>query len=344
MKKLLEKLCGAFGTTGLEGGVSELIENEISQSMPKNAEIIRDNLGGICLHIKNEGKQKLMICAHMDEVGFMVTGICEDGLLKFGTVGGINPLVLCSKRLVSENGIYGVITSKPPHLLRGEERKRRTEICDMRISIGATCKADAEKYVKVGEAFTFADTDFKIVENCVVSKALDDRHGCASMLYAIKELVKNEDTSPYDLYFAFTTREEIGVSGALCMAEIIKPDMAIVIESKAVLDLPGVGEDRQVGALGEGALISYADLGAIMDRELTEKLISVCERNGIKYQINRAVAGGNDSASIQKSASGARVSLMSAPSRYIHSSASVIDYRDFEAICKAVYNFVREEK
>lgn len=344
MIEALKRLCQAIGVSGNEGQVREIIKKEIEGNMPKGSELFLDGLGGIYLHIKNEGKKRLMLCAHMDEVGFMVTEITENGTLKFGTVGGINPLVLPSKRVIFGNGTKGVITSKPIHLQGKEERNRRSEISDMRVSIGATTKTEAQKYVSVGDIFTFDDCEFRVCEDTVVSKALDDRHGCTALLYAIRELAKSGKTSDYDLYFAFTTREEIGVSGAWCGSEIIKPDYAIVIESKAVLDLPDVGEDKMVGKLGEGALISYADLGAIMDRQLTDKLIRTCEKNDIKYQINKAIAGGNDSSNIQKGAYGARVALISAPSRYIHSGASVINLNDFDAICKAIYAFITEKE
>ncbi len=344
MKKLLEKLCQAFAPSGFEGQVRNIIEEEISKTSLENTEILSDNLGGICLHIKNEGKKKLMICAHIDEVGFMVTEITESGTLKFGCVGGINPLVLSSKTVVSENGVRGVISTKPIHLLDAKERKVRPEISNMRINIGAKDKKDAEKLVSVGDYFVFDSAFESFGKNQIKAKAIDDRHGCTAMLYAIKELAKSGKKSDYDLYFAFTCREEVGVSGAWCITEIVKPDFAIVIESKAVCDLPSVSEDECVGKLGEGALISYADLGAIMDRELTNKIISVCEKNKIKYQINRAVSGGNDTSNIQRGAYGAKVALISAPSRYIHSSANVINYEDFESICKAIYSFITEKE
>lgn len=340
MKKLLKKLCLAFGPTGLEHRVESLIEGEILKSMPGDAEIIRDNLGGIYLHIKNEGAPKLMLNAHMDEVGFMVTTVAENGQIKFGSVGGINPLILGAKRVIFENGVRGVILSKPIHLLSHEEREKCPKISDMLVDIGARSKEEALSLVSIGDYFTF-DSDFvEMGGSQIKAKALDDRHGCCAMLSTIASLAKNKARSKYDLYFAFTTREEIGFSSAGCATEIIKPDYAIVIESKAVLDLPEISEDRCVGRLGDGALISYADGGAIMDRALTDELISVCKENNIKYQINRAVSGGNDSAPIQIGAHGTRVALISAPSRYIHSGACVVDYCDLEEICKALYAFV----
>lgn len=342
MKKLLRKLCLAFGPSGLEDRVSAIIEGELLASMPENSEIIRDNLGGIYLHIKNEGAPRLMISAHMDEVGFMVTAICEDGTLKFGPVGGVNPLILSAKQVIFENGVRGVISSKPIHLLSREERETRTEIKDMYVDIGATSKENAMTLVKIGDYFTFDSAFVEMGDNKIKAKALDDRHGCCIMLSAIRQIKEKGLKSKYDLYFAFTTREEVGFSGAHCATEIIQPDYAIVIESKAVLNLPGIDDDRCVGVLGEGALISYADCGAIMDRALTDKIIEICVKNEIKYQINRSVSGGNDSSNIQRGARGAKVALVSAPSRYIHSSASVVSYGDLEQILKIITLFVTQ--
>lgn len=343
MKQILKELCLAFGPSGYEDEVRAIIERELAPALSDGAELIRDTLGGVYLHIKNEGAPKLMICAHMDEVGFMVTEITEDGCIRFGSVGGTNPIVLGAKRVIFENGINGVISSKPIHLLDRDEAEKCPKISEMYVDIGASSKEETQKIIHVGDYFTFKSDFVEFGDSFVKAKAIDDRHGCTAMLFVIRELLKTKEKSPYDLYFAFTTREEIGFSGALCASEIVKPELAIVIESKAVVDLPETEPERAVGALGEGALISYADLGAIMDRALTDKLISVCEENGIKYQINRAVSGGNDSASIQKGAFGARVALVSAPSRYIHSGASVINYSDFECICNAIYKFVIKE-
>lgn len=343
MKELLKELCCAFGPSGFEGAVRKIVERELSENKIENSELMTDNLGGIYLHIKNEGAPRLVINAHLDEVGFMVTEITERGTLKFGNVGGIDPIVLSAKRVVSERGVKGVIASKPIHLLSADERKVRTEIADMYIDIGAPDKKTALTLTDIGEYFVF-DSDFvELGPDKIKAKALDDRHGVCAMLSVIRNLLKSGKRSPYDLYFAFTTREEVGFSSASCAAELIKPDYAIVIESKAVLDLPNIGEDKSVGTLGGGGLISYADRGAIMDRALTERLIAVCEKNDIKYQINRAVTGGNDSSTLQRGALGTKVALISAPSRYIHSSANVISYSDFECICQAIGAFVTEE-
>ena len=341
MKELLKKLCLEFGPSGFEDGVKAIISAKLKELSTPECEIIEDNLGGIYFHIPKKGAPRLMVNAHMDEIALMVTGATDSGALRFERVGGIDPIILLSKRVISENGVNGVISSKPIHLLDKEERKKKPSVDKMLINIGAKTKEEALTACPVGTYFAF-ESDFVEMGNKIKAKALDDRHGCTEMLSAIEMLSKNGFKSKYDLFFAFTTREEISYSGAYCATEIIRPDYAIVIESKAVLDLPGVSDSESVASLGKGALISYADRGAIMNRELTEALVECCKENEIKYQINRAVSGGNDSATIQKSALGARVALVSAPSRYIHSPSSVVDMDDLTAIRDLIFNFVKE--
>ena len=341
MKELLNEMCLAFGPSGFEDSVKAIIKARLEKIATPECEIIEDNLGGIYFHIPKKNAPRLMINAHMDEIALMVTGALDNGALHFERVGGIDPIVLSSKRVISENGIKGVISSKPIHLLDKDERKRAPAVDKMLIDIGARDKKEALDACPIGTYFAF-DSDFVEMGKKIKAKALDDRHGCTEMLSAIEMLSQDGFKSKYDLFFAFTTREEVSYSGAHCATEIIRPDYAIVIESKAVLDLPGVDEDKSVASLGEGALISYADRSAIMDRALTDAIIDTCEKNGIKYQINRAVSGGNDSATIQRCALGTRVALVSAPSRYIHSASSVVDMDDLVAIRDLIFNFVKE--
>lgn len=341
MKNLLKELCLAFGPSGYEYDVKAIIKARLEAIASSECEIIEDNLGGIYFHIPKKNAPRLMINAHMDEIALMVTGATDSGELRFERVGGIDPIVLLSKRVVSENGIKGVISSKPIHLLDKEERKKSPRVDKMQIDVGARDKKEALDACPIGTYFAF-DSDFVEMGKKIKAKALDDRHGCAEMLSAIEKLALDGFKVKYDLYFAFTTREEVSYSGANCATEIIRPDYAIVIESKAVLDLPGVDEDKGVATLGDGALISYADRGAIMDRGLTESIIDTCVKNSIKYQINRSVSGGNDSATIQRGALGTRVALVSAPSRYIHSPSSVVDFDDLVAIRDLIFSFVKE--
>jgi len=336
MKELLKELSLAFGPSGCEDGVREIIKSYLMANMPTDSEIFEDKSGGIYLHIKGEGKPKLMVCAHMDEVGFMVTHIEENGLLRFGCVGGIDPIVLTAKRVVFESGHKGSIIAKPVHLLSEGEKDKRPKVENMLIDIGANSRNEAEKLTFVGEFFTFDSDYVEYGEGFVKCKALDDRLGCAIMCKVISDIKNGDLSCEYDLYFAFTCREEVGFSGALGATEMIKPDYAVVIESKAVADVFGVSDQKKVCILGDGAIVSFADLGTIYDRDFTRHVMDLCERNEIKYQVHRVISGGNDSRHIQTDAGGCRVALLSAASRYIHSPADVVHYDDLDAIYKAL--------
>lgn len=341
MKELLRELSLAFGPSGCEDEVRDIIEKYVKENMPKNAELFHHKSGGLFLHIPKENKPKLMICAHMDEVGFMVTGIEENGLLRFGCVGGIDSIVLTAKRVASERGVKGSIIAKPVHLLSAEERDKRPLVDNMLIDIGADTRKEALNLTFVGEYFTFDSDYIEYGEGFVKCKALDDRLGCAIMCKAIKEIKENNVNCDYDLYFAFTCREEVGFSGAFGATELIKPDYAIVIESKAVSDICGVSEMKKVCDLGSGAIVSFADLGTIYDKDFINYIMELCDKEEIKYQVHRMVSGGNDSRNIQGGASGCRVGLLSAASRYIHSPSDVVHYDDLDAIYKALMAVIK---
>lgn len=344
MRELLKELSLAFGPSGCEDEVREIIKKYTKENMPLDSEIFEDRVGGVFLHVKNEGKPRLMICAHMDEVGFMVTHIEDSGLLRFGCVGGIDPIVLTSKRVISESGSRGSIIAKPVHLLSPDERGKRPLVDNMLIDIGASSKEEAEKLTFVGEYFTFDSEYVEFGKGYVKCKALDDRLGCAIMCRLIKKLKEENIKSEYDLYFAFTCREEVSFSGAASATRIINPDYGLVIESKAVSDVEGVSDQKKVAVLGEGAIVSFADLGTIYERDFTWHIMDLCKEKGIKYQVHRIVSGGNDSRHIQTMAGGTKVALLSAASRYIHSPADVVHYDDLEAIYSALEAVVFEKQ
>lgn len=340
LRELLKKLSLEFGPTGYHKPVLNMIISELKDYESKFEAYI-DKAGAYIVRFPNEDKPKLMVSAHMDEVGFMVTEICDDGRLRFGNVGGIDPIVMSSKRVISENGIKGAIISKPIHLQSHDERKEITNAKDMYIDIGCDTKEDAEKHVMLGDLFTFISEYIEFGDGFIKGKALDDRLGCAIMCQAIKEICKNDLKLNYDLYFAFTSREEIGYSGAFLATEQIKPDYGFIIESTAVGDIHGAPSEKIVAKLGEGGAISFADRGAIYDRDFVNQIMNMCKKNDIKYQIKQYVSGGNDASNIQKSAYGVKVAVMSAPSRYIHSMSNVIHKDDLTSIYRTLIALVQ---
>lgn len=327
--KLLEKLCTVEGISGDEGSVREIIINEIK---PFADEIKTDNLGNIIVFEKgkNRAKAKLMLSAHMDEVGFMVTDITSDGYLKFDEVGGLDRRVVLGKTVtVGKNKVNGVIGVKPIHLSKSDERTAVPKYSEMYIDIGATSKDDVLSVVSYGDSVNFNS----IYENngyTVKSKAIDDRFGCLALI----ELIKSE--LEYDMHFVFAVQEEVGLRGAKVAAYSVDPEFAIVVETTTAADIAGVEETRQVCNLGDGAVISVMDRRTIYDKRMSEMAFECAEETGAKAQYKRAVAGGNDSGVIHQSRGGVKTLAISLPCRYLHSSVTVANVSDCDDIIKIV--------
>ena len=327
--KLLERLCKCDGISGYEGKVRELIIEEIK---PYADNISVDNLGNLIVHKKgkNRGKSKLMLSAHMDEVGLMVTDITSDGYLKFDEVGGIDRRVLLGKSVtVGKNRINGVIGVKPIHLCKGEENARIPELSEMYIDIGADSKEDALKHIKYGDSINFV-SDFTATADSITSKALDDRFGCLVLI----ELIKRE--LEYDMDFAFVVQEEVGLRGAKVAAYTVDPEFALVIETTTAADVPEIDENKQVCNLSDGAVISVMDRRTIYDKEMIALAFDCAAKSKIKAQYKRAVAGGNDAGVIHSSRSGVRTLAVSLPCRYLHSLNCVVNKQDCENMLKLV--------
>ncbi len=347
--ELLEKLSLLFGPSSCEGEVADFIVGQIQGDCDSYT---RDRLGNVIAKVSGRGieynaesPKKVMICAHMDEVGIMVSDITEEGYLKFMTIGGISPAVLLDKRVIIGEGdkrINGIISSKAIHMQSAEERTKVTPISKMYIDIGASSETEAREYVEIGDVGVFESdfVRFGSEDKLIKGKALDDRLGCAIMIDIMRKLHTNGKGLEYDVYFAFTCCEEIGISGAVVAANTISPDAAIVLESTAVADIHGVPEASRVAKLGEGGAISLMDRSTIYDRNIVDIALSVAEIKGIKAQIKRYISGGNDSANIQRSGKGVKVLSLSAPSRYIHSASNVVHTDDVEAMGELVYALV----
>lgn len=330
--ELLKQLCTAFAPTSCEDEVAQIVKEHLKRCCD---DVTENFPGNVIAHVKGKSNERLMVAAHMDEVGFMISKISDDGFLYFGNLGGIDPKVMAGKRVTvkTENGKYnGVISSKSIHLKSAEERKKATAADKMYIDIGADSKEDAEKYVSVGDYATF-DSDFVLFgDGFIKSKSLDDRAGCYVMLKTIDYIKENGIVPYYDLYFAFTCREECGMSGAVTAANMIKPDYSLVLECTAVADVYGVDKSKQAARLGDGAVISAMDNGTVYLREMVDFAMKTGEKNGVKCQIKKLVAGGTDAHHIHLSNGGVKCINMSVPSRYIHSPSCVIKEQDLESV------------
>lgn len=330
---MLKKLTEAFGVSGYENEVRDIIANEI-QSYCTEMQI--DSMGNlkVCKKSKKQNAKKILLSAHMDEVGLIITDITEDGYLKFESVGGIDPKVLISQR-VRVNGHNGVIALKAVHLTDKEERKKPLSEKKLYIDIGAKSRDDAMQYVIRGDYAVF-DSEYVEFGNMIKAKALDDRLGCFVMIELLK---MNWDI---DLYCNFTVQEECGLRGATVATRCIYPDYAIVIEGTTCNDMAGVPENLRVTKLGGGAAISVLDSASKADDELIGLLIRAAKKHGIPYQFKASTAGGNDAGVICTIDGGIKTASVSVPCRYIHSPVSVMNKNDFESCKNLIAVFLNE--
>ena len=337
LKGLVRKLAALNGTSGDETDVREYIIS----SLPEDVGYRVDNLGNLIVEKKGDvtPEKKLMIAAHMDEVGFIVTHIEDSGELCFAPVGGVLPAVVFGRQLVFKNGVRGAVASKPLHLLKGDERDEQPKISSLRIDIGAESKEEAEKLVSVGDCAYFTGEQRDFGSGYMSGKALDDRVGCGIML----ELLNSD--LPYDCTFVFTVQEEIGTRGAKAAAFSVDPDLAIVIETTTACDFSGTEGEKKVCELGKGPVVSYMDKGTIYDKELYRLGFETAKNIGIPCQTKSAVAGGNDSGAIHTSAGGVRTMAISVPCRYLHSPNCVIketDLADTKKLVRAVIDSIMQ--
>ena len=331
--ELIERLSLAFGPSGCEGEVAALICEELA-GLP--VELTYDRMGNLTAHLPGPvGAPRVLLSAHMDEVGFMITEIEKKGFLRFSTLGGIDPRVMVGRPVTlgdESKRVCGVISCKGIHFQNAEERGKTPELKDMYIDIGVGDKDAVERFVSLGDFGTF-DTKFLPLGKdgeFISGKALDDRVGCAVLIEVLRAVAS--EALPLDLYFAFTVREELGISGATVVANRVAPDIAFVIETTAMADLPDVPAARRVADMGKGGVLSLLDRATIYDRALIDLALEVGAREGIPVQVKRFVSGGNDAKHVQRSGKGVRCLALSAPTRYLHAPVSVASRRDIESM------------
>lgn len=319
---LLKELLALRGVSGHENEVRAFI---LEQAKPLADAVTVDALGSVIAYkkAKKDGAKTVMFDAHMDEVGFIIQYVCEDGLLRYLPVGGIDPAVCVSKRvLVGDDKIPGVIGSKAVHLQDDDESTRPFKHSHLFIDIGAKDREDALSKVKTGEYATFVSDIVEFGDGFIKSRALDDRVGCAVLLELLKER--------YDvnLVCSFSVQEEIGLNGALVAGRRVNPDYAIAFEGTTANDTPGARVHEEICTPGMGPTISFMDRASIVNPVLYKYLIELAEKNGLSWQVKRGVAGGNDAGAIQRANTGVATAVISVPCRYIHSPASVCCLKD----------------
>ena len=337
MLELLKELCRLNGVSGAEDPVRNFIQ---TQAQPYADSLRSDALGNLIVFKRGKKStgNKLLLAAHMDEVGVIVTRITEEGFLKFDFVGGVDRRVAIGKPVVlGENEIPGLIGLKAIHLVSREEEEKVPKTDALYIDIGAKDREEAEKLVPPGTYGSFVGPPQEFGQGFLKAKAIDDRIGCAIMLELLKEDL------PLDVTFAFTAQEEVGTRGAFGSAFSVSPEVALVLETTTAADLPGVEGARRVCAPGKGPVISYMDGATIYDRDLFEILRRLAEDHGIPWQTKEYIAGGNDARTIQRSRSGVRVAALSAAVRYLHAPATVGSLADFENMWKLTRLFLADQ-
>ena len=336
MIETLKTLCALNGVSGNEGEVREYILDRLREHAD---EVMTDVMGNVIAFKKGTKtpEKKLALCAHIDEVGVIITGITDDGYLKFAMTGSIDSRVVIGKTiLIGKQRVLGVIGCKAIHITKAKDREKVLETDELSIDIGAKNREEAEKLVMRGDTGAFESEIREFGDGFIKAKAIDDRFGCAVLL----ELLKSE--LPCDCMFAFTVQEEVGLRGAYTAAYRTSPDVALIIESTTAADFPSVSDNKKICKAGCGPVIPFMDGGTIYDRELRSVLTGIADKNGIKWQTKNVVAGATDGAAFQRSRTGIKTVAVSAPVRNIHSPSCVCKLTDMEAVCRLVLLFLEE--
>jgi putative aminopeptidase FrvX len=337
LSSLLGRLSDAFGPSGREAAVRTLIKAEVEPLVDRLEVDAMGNLITFKAGTSAEPRLKVMLSAHMDEVGFMITEVDKSGLLKFATVGGIDARLLLAKRvLVGGDRVPGVITGPVPHLQTAESARRVLQIDDLAIEIGAADEKAANGKVKQGDYGVFA-TQFQLLSDdpdwpTARGKAFDDRAGCAAMIGLLAERY------PVDLYGVFTVQEEVGLRGARVAAYRVEPDAAISLEGTICDDLPQPpgADDSPVTRLGDGPAVSLMDRALVSHPGLLRLLQDTAEAEGIRIQYKAPLLGSTDSGAIHLTRAGVPAITVSIPCRYIHSPAAILNLNDLENIVRLV--------
>jgi endoglucanase len=329
---VLEKLSNARGVAGREEEVRGLMKELLK---PNVDEIREDKLGNV-IGVK-EGKKDaptVMLAAHMDEIGLMVKNITKEGFLQFAKIGGIDDRILIAQKIfvhTDKESITGVVGSKPPHILKEDEKKRVIEAEDLFIDVGAKDKQDAQKMgVRVGDVVSFDIKFARLGTDSVVGKAFDDRVGCTVLIETMRKLPKVDCT----VYAVGTIQEEVGLRGAATAAFQLYPDIGIALDVTVAGDIPGVKEVEAPAKIRVGPALTVADAGLITHPKVLKLLIDSAEENKIPYQLETGLMGATDAARIALTKEGVLSGVISVPTRYIHSPASLLSLGDVEKAVK----------
>jgi len=339
-EKLLQALTDAHGVPGYEVEIRALLRNYLAPL----GNISQDKLGSVICHQQGDGP-RVMLAGHMDEIGFIIRHVTEEGFLKFLQLGGWWDQVLLGHRVIiktHKGDVVGVIGAKPPHMLDAEERKKIVEKKDMYIDIGATSYEEAVATgVRVGDP-AVPDSSFAVMANpkMYVAKAFDDRIGCAVGIEVMRHF--KDKAHPNNLYGVTTVMEEVGVRGATTSARAIDPDVAIILESDIAGDVPGIKAEESDIKLGGGPTIMVYDARMIPNIKLRDLCIETAEALGITVQFSSMPGGATDGSVIHLHGTGVPTIVIGVAARHIHSHNSIIHRDDFDNTVKLVSAIVEK--
>lgn len=311
---LLKRISETPGIPGFEKSIRHLVIQEVS---PFVDEVKVDNMGNVTAFKKGSSDKKVMLAAHMDEIGFIVNHIDENGFVRFIPLGGFDPKTLTSQRVVvhGKKDLTGVMGTKPVHMMSEEEKKRNVKMEDFFIDLGLP-KEEVEKHIQVGDPIT-RERELIQMGNCVNGKSLDNRISVYVLIETLKQLSGKQ--VPYDIYGVFTVQEEVGIRGAQVATQEIQPDFGIAIDTTIAFDVPGSQPHQQVTKLGGGVAVKLLDATAIADYRMVAYMKQVATRNQITWQPEAMAKGGTDTGMVQRmTRSGSIAGAVSIPTRHIH--------------------------
>ncbi len=324
---LLAKICKTPGAPGFEQKVRALVLEEL-EGLVDQVEV--DNMGNVYAIKKGKADKKVMIGAHMDEIGFMVTHIDDKGFIRFHTLGGFDPKTLTAQRVIihGKKDVIGVMASKPIHVMTQDERNKVAKLSDYFIDTGLTPE-EVKDLVKIGDSVT-REREFIEMGQCVNSKSLDNRLAVFILIEMFKNLKGKE--VPYDIYGVFTVQEEVGVRGANVSALKINPDFGFGLDTTIAFDLPGAAAHEMITKLGEGTAIKIMDASTICDYRMVEFMKNTADKHQIKWQPEILTAGGTDTAGIQRMTQGGSIAgAVSIPTRHLHQVIEMANKSDIQA-------------
>jgi putative aminopeptidase FrvX len=335
---LLAEICKTPGAPGFEQKVRELVIREVT---PLVDEVSVDNMGNVYALKKGRSDKKVMIGAHMDEIGFMVTHIDDDGFIRFHTLGGFDPKTLTAQRVIihGKKDIIGVMASKPIHVMTAEEKNKVAKISDYFIDTGLP-KKDVEAIVTIGDPIT-REREFIEMGKCVNSKSLDNRLAVFILIETLRALKAVE--VPYDVYGVFTVQEEVGIRGANVSSLKINPDFGFGLDTTIAFDLPGAAAHEKITKLGEGTAIKIMDASTICDYRMVSYMKQTANKHGIKWQPEILTAGGTDTAGIQRMTQGGSIAgAVSIPTRHLHQVIEMAHVDDIKGSIDLLEACIRE--